>query len=345
MKLLKQGLSIRGDSYYCPLAFSLDTYWNCETNCAHCYLRRMNRTWGDDLRPLDLELFKKKLINGLSNKNPKTSLAHALKQKKTIRVGNKTDPYQTINNEYRVTEKAIKILMDLDWSIVIQTKFTANMIEEEEIFKKSLVTMMPIISPGGDRDWEILEHKKTTRPISRMYYISQKQKEGFNVGVNGEPFIGGWHTIKDVEDTLKLLKSYGIKSYNTYNLHLNDWNAKQLNKSGLDIEAIWYYNQDARWRINLEKILDLGKKYDIIMGCPDFINSGKYVESVNTCCGIHVPNPCTFNTLNWKQEKYLKGRYSPEVIDETFDGVGDYKTGKSIYDGTKSDFFTMKDIL
>ena len=31
-KLLQSGLTVRGDSVYCPLAFSLDSYWNCLTD-------------------------------------------------------------------------------------------------------------------------------------------------------------------------------------------------------------------------------------------------------------------------------------------------------------------------
>ena len=54
----------------------------------------MNHTWGSDLRPLDVITFEKKLRNGLKNKNPKSPLAHCLSRKKTIRWGNKSDPFQ-----------------------------------------------------------------------------------------------------------------------------------------------------------------------------------------------------------------------------------------------------------
>lgn len=343
MVQLKNGLTIRGDSYYCPLSFSLDTYWNCETNCSNCYLRRLNRTWGSDLRPLDVEIFKKKILSGLKNSSPKSAVGFAIRNKKTIRLGNKTDPFQMANNKYRITESILKFLISLQWDIVIQSKFTSNMCESEKDWTIETINIMPIISCGLEKDWEIFEYKKTTNPLDRIKFISKKQKEGFNVGVNGEPFIGGYHTIKDMEITLKLLKEYGIKSYNTYNLHLNDWNAKKMYESGVDIEKVWFENKDENWKKNLIKILDLSKKYDIIMGCPDFINSGDYTEPVNTCCGLNVKNPCTFNMIHWKKLKQ-KGLSNSEIIDLTWDGVGDKNTGENLLTGKNSDFYNLKDI-
>jgi hypothetical protein len=119
--------------------------------------------------------------------------------------------------------------------------------------------------------------------------------------VNGEPFIPGYHTVDQFEDTLKLLKAYGIKSYNTYNLHLNDFVAKNLHQIGIYIEKIWYHNRDEEWRPILRQLIDLAQRYDIILGCPDFVNSGSYTEQSNTCCGVTVPIPCTFNLMTWKK--------------------------------------------
>jgi hypothetical protein len=47
------------------------------------------------------------------------------------------------------------------------------------------------------------------------------KSQGCDIGVNGEPFIPGYHTIEQFETMMKRLKGYGIPSYNTYNLHFN----------------------------------------------------------------------------------------------------------------------------
>lgn len=344
---LKNSLTVRGDSLYCPLPFSLDTYGNCLTDCWHCYFRNLNKVWGEDLKPADLDLMEKTLSAGLKNKNPKSFVAHMLYRKKTIRLGNKADPFQDIENKYRITRQAINLLVKYDWTFVIQTRHTENMMmAEKNLFAakaKNLITIMPVVSPGLEKDWEILERKRTTNPLGRLLLSRHLIRKGFPLGINGEPFIPGFHTIQDFEDTLKLLKFYKIQSYNTYNFHFNAFVAKRLHAIGIDVEKIWYYNQDDQWKKILHKLLDLSTKYGIRLGCPDFVNTGKYwIEQANTCCGINVPNPATFNTHNFKRLKQ-EGKSTEEIIKLTYDGAGDMEQAKAIIEGKKCKFYTLKD--
>ena len=361
MKRLKNSLTIRGDSLYCPLPFSLDTYGNCLTDCWHCYFRRLNQVWDDDLKPADVNLLYSKLKNGLENPNPKSPLAWALKQKKTIKFGNKTDPFQEAERKYRVSENALLSLIEFKWSFVIQTKFTHIMMDYFDLLVKAKdhLIVMPVISPGLDGDWNRLERQRTTHPRERLVHLSMLKKHGISVGVNGEPFIPGYHTISDFVETINTLKAFGINRYNIYNLHFNDFVAKRLHNIGIDIEKIWYYNQDARWRPILRSLIEIAQKHNIILGCPDFVNSGRYCGiatygECNTCCGISVPNPCTFNTHTWKGEVWIerfKRNYQPlpkqdllEILNKTWDGVGDYELGKKVMFGETDKLFTMEDI-
>jgi DNA repair photolyase len=344
MRKLKTALTLRGDHYYCPLALQLSTYWNCENECNHCYLRRMNRTWGNDLRPLDIEILEKQVYNAknYSGKNP---LKIAVKNKKTIYLGAKSDAYQNAEKKYKVTRKALRILLEEGYSIVIATMFTDNVYDDMELLLefKNQVILMPIVSPGLDKDWEILEKKATTRPIKRIKAAADFQKQGFQIGINGEPFIPGFHTIKEFSYILDLLKEYNLKNYNTYNLHLNDWNAKKMFNAGIDIEKVWKNNKDNEWRRILFKLIKIAELKGIILGCPDFVNSGKYVESVNTCCGINVPNPCTFNLINWKKMKKA-GMDDEKIIEKSWDGVGNKEYGKKLLLGEIKELYSLKDI-
>ncbi len=348
MKRLKSSLTVRGDSLYCPLPLSLDSYGNCLVDCHHCYFRNLNHVWGQDLKPVDLDGLDRKLSNGPKNKNPQTPLAHMLQRKKTIRFGNKADPFQPAEKIHRVSRQVINLLTKHEWSFVIQTRFTDNMMEcEKNIMRaheKKLVTIMPVMSPGLDKDWELLERKRTTPPWERIKYLRDLKNKGVNVGVNGEPFIPGFHTVKDFENALKLLKEYEMNRYNVYNFHFNAFVAKRLHAIGIDIEKIWYHNQDKQWKPILRKLLDLGKKYNIILGCPDFVNSGKdHKERANTCCGVDVPNPTTFNTHYFKKLRQ-EGKTPAEIINETYDGAGDLETGESIVWGDSNcNFYTLGD--
>lgn len=338
---------MRGDSIYCPLSLSLDSYGNCLTDCWHCYLRNLNHVWGEDLKPADLTLLENKLRSGANNKMPKSPLSFALAQKKTIRWGNKTDPFQECEREHKISKRIFPLLIQNNWTFVIQTRFTHIMMDYERwimrAHNRGLITIMPVISPGIEKDWELLERKRTTNPLIRMKDAQYLISNGVPVGVNGEPFIPGFHTEKDFEHTLLLLRHYGIKRYNTYNFHFNAFVAKRLHAIGVDVEKIWFYNQDKQWKKILANLLELAKKYNIILGCPDFVNTGKdWIEPANTCCGIDVQNPCTFNSHHFKLCKQ-KGMTNKQIIAATNDGTGDYEEGLKIIEGKNSKMYTLKD--
>jgi DNA repair photolyase len=343
---LKKGLLVRGDSVNCPLAFSLDSYSNCEPDCINCHFRRLNKIWDMSLRPLDFENFERTLKNGVTNKNPRSPLAWALAQKKTIRFGNKADPFQELaEHKYRVSKRVLEVLRDYRWPVVIETKFTHVLMEYEATLAimKPHLHIFPIISPGFEQDWEIFERQKTTPPEARLTQLEKWKDAGFRVGVNGEPFIPGYHTVEQFEETLKLLKSHKIPSYNTYNLHLNEFVAKRLADLGLDIRKIWNANKDDQWRPVLQQLIELARKYDIVLGSPDFINSGAYFDKNNTCCGLEVDNPCTFNTHTWKR-LLISGEDPNAILDKTWDGVGEFELGRKVMFGPSDKFYTIRDI-
>lgn len=345
----KHGITMRGDSLYCPLPLSLEPYWWCEPDCYHCYFRNMNRVWGFDLRPINLDALERKLTSGLKNKNPKSKLAHCLANKKTIRIGNKTDPFQPIEIEHKLSTGALRIFRKLKWSFVIQTRFTQNLLElaDSTLFKAhklGLATVLPIISPGMEKDWDLFERQRTTPIQTRFDNIQYWIQNGIPLGVNGEPFIPGHHTVDDFEQTIKRLKSVGCNRYNTYNFHFTPFVAKRLVElPGVDIEKIWYENQDKQWKKTLSQLVSIAKKHDMILGCPDFVNTGpNHIEVANTCCGIDVPNPVTFNTHYFK--KLAQEGFDAKSIEEKcWDGSGDLEQGRKIINGQTGDFYTLKD--
>jgi DNA repair photolyase len=347
----KHGLTVRGDCLYCPLPISIESYWWCEPNCLHCWFRGLNHVWGKDLRPIDVPTLENKLRNGLTNSNPRSALAHALHAKKTIRIGNKADPFQPVEREHLVSTGAMRVLRKLDWTHLVQTRFTdvLNECADREIYrgtKRKLLQLLIIISPGQERDWELFEQEKTPSIENRLTQISDWIKRGVNVGVNGEPFIPGFHTVDDFEDTLKRLKAAGVRSYNTYNFHFTAHVAKRIvNLPGVDIEKIWKMNQDKYWKPIQVELTKLATKHDIILGCPDFVNTGMdWVEKANTCCGIDVPEPSRFNTHHFKRLKQ-QGVPVSDIAADLWEGIGDFDKGEAIVkSGKNSEFYTLGDI-
>jgi DNA repair photolyase len=267
-----------------------------------------------------------------------------------MRIGNKVDAFNPLENKYHVSKKIIRVLLAKEWSFVVQTRFPYTLWNfttfDWDRFRK-FGTVLVVITPGRDLDWEIMEGKKTHTTLFRLEALKNFQEVGVPVGVQGEPYIPGFHTPSMFEETLKLLKSYGVKSYTTYNFHFTPFVAKrlaELRDPRVDVEKIWYYNQDKEWRKILRELLDIAKRLGIRMGCPDFVNSGrKHVEPFNTCCGINVSNPCTFNTHYFKRFAQ-QGMSLDRILSLTNDGTGNYENALSILNGnTESEFYTLRD--
>ena len=189
----------------------------------------------------------------------------------------------------------------------------------------------------------MLERKRTTPIEERFQHLKILKKQGIKVAVNGEPFIPGFHTIQEFENILKRLKSNGIKTYNTYNLHLNDFVAKRFHSIGLDIEKIWILNQDKNWKPILRQLCDIAKKYNIILGCPDFVNvRSDWPNKTNTCCGINVDKPTTYNAHTWRN-MVLANQSVDEIVEKTWDGIGNYEEGIKVLTGKAENMYTFVD--
>lgn len=333
----------------CPLALALESYWNCEADCFHCMGRRLNKIWGEEQRITDPEDVKKTLLNALKNKEPKSIIAQALHLKKAFFLGRKTDPYQPLENTKKVTQRLLQILIELNWSVVVCSRYQENMERDTELFLSGgkYIHLLTEITCGGEFDWELFERKRTTPIEERLKITAHWQKLGIKVGVRGEPYIPGYHTLLQFKDMLKRLKSYGLKSYNIYNLHMNEYTIKRFYALGLDIEKIWELNQDSHWKILQKKLCRIADEVGITLGCPDFVNvPTDRIFNTNTCCGIDVNNALTFNTHNWRT-LHLQQHSSLEILDKTWEGIGteeDMKQAKLIVLGKPSkEYYTFKD--
>jgi len=346
MKEYKNPFCIRHAHMSCPLPITLESYWACEADCHHCPGHKLNEIWGKEQRVTDPVKAIHKLHNALRNPHPRSPLAVALAMKKTLWLGRKTDPYQPLEARTKTTRTIVRGLNKLKWSYVVCSRYTDLMRRDEDLFRQGQSTLLVEITPGGESDWSLFERKRTTPIEFRLSAAARWNALGINVGVRGEPFIPGYHTPKQFEDMLRRLKSYGLYSYNTYNLHLNEYNARRLSSIGLDIEKIWHHNQDRLWRPIQRQLCEIADKQGIILGCPDFVNVPKgWCSRTNTCCGVSVPNPFKFNT-HWWRRLLQNGKTPEQTIKKTWEGIGtedDQQEGRAIILGTSKNKYTIKD--
>jgi DNA repair photolyase len=346
MKQYKNPICIRHAHLSCPLPLTLESYWACEADCHHCPGRKLNEVWGKEQRVANPVHVEQKLYNALKNNNPQSALARALATKKTLWLGRKADPYQPLETKKHITKALIQILNKLQWSFIVCSRYTEHMLSDTKLFLQGKSTLLIEITPGGESDRELFERNRTTPIKNRLKAAAQWNKKDIHVGIRGEPFIPGYHTTKQFRDILKQIKSYGLHSYNTYNLHLNEYNARRLSGIGLDIEKIWRYNQDRLWQPIQRKLCSIADEENIILGCPDFVNVPVgWRCKANTCCGVNITKSFTFNTHMWRR-LLLKGKSPKAVLKNTWENIGtekDYEQGKAIIYGTSKDMYSMKD--
>ena len=348
----KNPFVIRQTHLNCPLPLTLEAYWNCEADCLHCMGRRLNKIWGEEQRAADPDKVREKLvsirINYLKHLSSSSPLSVALAKKKAIWIGRKSDPYQPIEMEMGVTRSYVRTFIHTKQQFIICSRYTDNAERDEGLFVKAkdLLTFLVEITSGTENDWEIFERRRTTPVENRLKTARKWLEMGLKVGVRGEPFIPGYHTVDQFRDVLRRLRSFGIKSYNTYNLHLNEYTLRRFHEIGIDIEKIWDHNQDGRWKPIQRKLCQIADEEGIILGCPDFVNVPKgWTSKTNTCCGVDIPDAFTFNSHVWRLQ--LQQGLSPiNVFSKTWEGIGneeDKKMARIILGEKSKDFYTMGD--
>jgi DNA repair photolyase len=310
--------------------------------------RRLNKIWGEEQRASDPQKIAKKLMDSQKIEHPKSPIATAMKLRKTLWIGRKSDPYQPIELSLNVTRGIVRTLVDLNWSYVICTRYPSNAIKDKNLFLRNpkLCSVLIEITPGEESDWEIFERERTD-PIDKRLKIARTWKAcGINIGIRGEPFIAGYHTTAQFRSVLKRIKSYGINSYNTYNLHMNEYTLKRLHSIGLDIERIWNHNQNAIWGKLQRELCQIADEEGVCLGCPDFVNQpANRISMCNTCCGVNVPNPFKYNTHSWRNQ-ILNGGQKTKVLQDSWESIGnadDKSRASTIIFGRSKDLFTMKD--
>ena len=109
--------------------YTINPYIGCQHGCSYCYAKFMKRftghkePWGD---------FVDVKINA-----PDLLIKEIRKKKKGIVwISGVCDPYQPLENKYKLTRNCLNILVQNDWPVVIQTR-SPLVLRDMDIFKKS----------------------------------------------------------------------------------------------------------------------------------------------------------------------------------------------------------------
>lgn len=171
-----------------PFDRSINAYRGCEHGCVYCFARPTHAYMG--LSPgLDFEskLFAKPNAAQLLEKE----LARPGYKVAPIAMGTNTDPYQPIEQRYRITRSLLEVLSDYNHPVTILTK-SARVTRDLDILgsmaKRNLVRVALSVTTLDPKLARALEPRAST-PSRRMEAIRLLAEAGIPAGVMVAPII------------------------------------------------------------------------------------------------------------------------------------------------------------
>ena len=179
------------------LMYSLNPYRGCEHNCAYCYvpnvLRIKRESWGDFV---DVK------------KNIPLVLSKELKKKKpgVVGISTVTDPYQSVEKKYKLTQYCLEQLLKYDFPVCIQTKSSLVCRDINLLTRFSDVEVIISIGSLNDKERILLEPGSSSIE-KRLNTIKECVKAGIKTGV----FFGPIYPSISVEEISSIMNTF-IKS-------------------------------------------------------------------------------------------------------------------------------------
>ncbi|MEW6418636.1 MAG: radical SAM protein [Nitrospirota bacterium] len=182
----------------------------CQHGCNYCYARFMKRftghkeDWGEFI---DVKINASELLDREVKK----------KKAKRVWISGICDPYQPIEEKYKLTEKCLKILMKNDWPVTIQTK-SPLVLRDLELFKKFIEIEVGFTITTADEEIRKIFEPKAPSIGERLKALSRLHSEGVKTYVMIAPLLPG------AEGLVKELKGkIDYAMIDKMNYHYADW--------------------------------------------------------------------------------------------------------------------------
>ncbi len=247
----------------CPEKYSLSPYTGCGHGCLYCYARSYIRGF-DNPRP------KKDFL-----KRVQVELKR-LPDNSFITIANSSDPYQPIENDYRLTESLLKLLKEFNHRLMLVTKSDLILRDIDLIKKFSRIVVAISITTLNPQLARILE--PFAPPPERRIETVKKLSELIPVAVRVDPLIPGINTEEnDLEKLIKAVKDAGAIQIitSTYKSRVRDLNLiekhfpalednldRLYRKEGEVVNGYRYLKRDLRYRL-IKRMAELSSKYDL----------------------------------------------------------------------------------
>ncbi len=193
-----------------PFDRSINAYRGCEHGCVYCYARPTHAY--HDLSPgLDFEtkLFAKPNAAALLRE----TLAKSGYKPAPIAMGTNTDPYQPIEERYRITRQVLEVCLEVKHPVTITTK-SARVVRDLDLLAhlaaEGLVAVGVSVTSLDPRLSGLLEPRAST-PVKRLDALRQLVEAGVPAHVSVAPVIPSI-TDEFIEGILQEAAARGVRS-------------------------------------------------------------------------------------------------------------------------------------
>ena len=193
-----------------PFDRSINAYRGCEHGCVYCYARP-SHAWHDLSPGLDFET--KLFAKPNAAKLLRETLAKPGYKPAPIAMGTNTDPYQPIEDRYRITRAVLEICLEVGHAVTITTK-SARVLRDldllTELAKRNLVAVGVSVTSLDPKLSGLLEPRASS-PSKRLGALQKLVEAGVPAHVSIAPVIPAI-TDEFIEGILHEAAARGVKS-------------------------------------------------------------------------------------------------------------------------------------
>ena len=271
----------------CPLKYSLNPYTGCSHGCLYCYATSYIRRRKSVPKKDFIKLLRKDLLKA--------------NRRIPISMSNSSDPYPPEELKFKLTRKALELMIPAGFKILIVTK--SNIVTRDlDVIKGGNVSVSITITTLNDELARIVE-PNAPPPSLRVKAIEELVKNEIPVSVRIDPIIPFLNDNPEkLREIVRKLASIGVKHIvtSTYKVrydnfkrmitafpHLKDkWRALYF-KEGKFFKGSWYLEKELRKNL-LKPVVDEAKKLGITYAtCREGLTTKEFF-SAPTCDGTHL---------------------------------------------------------
>jgi DNA repair photolyase len=194
-----------------PFKWALNTYRGCTHACEYCYARKYQRHLelgtGQDFS--SFILVKMNLPERLRHEVTRATWA-----RENVAVGTATDCYQPIEGHYRITRRALEVLVAAETPFSIVTKGPMIVRDADvlvEATKRAGCQVFMSVPSVDEAAWTTLE-PGTAPPKQRLRALRSLADRGINTAVLMMPLVPGLTTSRTaIEKTIRAVAAEGLR--------------------------------------------------------------------------------------------------------------------------------------